>query len=81
MGTLPNGYLVLQGNIHFGTKWFETVLELLARKKLGTHWSKYPFSRGRRMRVVVDFCLRHVESHDRMRRGFRWNRIRGESLV
>ena len=33
-----NGYLALQGNTHFGAEWFETILELPARKRLGTRW-------------------------------------------
>ena len=44
-GTYPNGHQVLQGNIHFGTARLKTILELLARQKLGTCWAKYPFSR------------------------------------
>ena len=51
-GPLPlrhwlNGYLVIQGNIPFGTAPFKQFLELLARKRLGTRWAKYPFSRCR----------------------------------
>ena len=35
MGTLVNGYLVLQGNLHFRDAQFKQFLELLARKRLG----------------------------------------------
>ena len=42
-----NGYLAFKGNMHFGAEWFKTILELLARKKLGTVSLKYPFSRRR----------------------------------
>ena len=42
-----NGYLVLQGNIRFRTARFKHFRKLLARKRLGTRWVKYPFSRCR----------------------------------
>ena len=42
-----NGYLVLQANIHFRTSQSKHILKLLARKRLGTRWAKYPFSRCR----------------------------------
>ena len=38
-----NGYLVLQGHIPSRTSQLEHVLELPARKRLGTRWAKYPF--------------------------------------
>ena len=41
------GYLVLQGVIPLSTSLFKHFLKLLARKKLGTRWAKYPFSRCR----------------------------------
>ncbi len=47
MGTYLNGYLALQRNIPSRTAQFKQFLELLARKRLGTHWAKYPFSRCR----------------------------------
>ena len=42
MGTELNGYLVLQGNIPLRSSQVK-----LARKRLGTRWAKYPFSRCR----------------------------------
>ena len=47
MGTKLNGYVILQGNIHFRTAQFKHFLNLLARKRLGTRWAKYPFSQCR----------------------------------
>ena len=47
MRTWLDGYLDLQGNIHFRTAHSKSFLELLARKRLGTRWSTYPFSRCR----------------------------------
>ena len=47
MGTELNGYLVLQGNIPLRTSHFKDILKLLARKRLGTRWAKYPVSRCR----------------------------------
>ena len=41
---MGNGYLALQGNIHFRTAQFKQFLKLLARKTLGTSWAKYLFS-------------------------------------
>ena len=46
-GTWFNGYLVLQGSTHFRTARYKAVLESLARERLGTRWSRYPFSRWR----------------------------------
>ena len=42
-----NGYLVFQGNIPSRTSQLKHVVKLLARKKPGTRWAKYPFSRCR----------------------------------
>ena len=42
-----HGDLVLQGNIHLTTARFKHILELLARKRLGTRQAKYLFSRCR----------------------------------
>ena len=42
-----NGYLVLQGSVPLRTSHFKHVLKLLARKRLGTRWAKYPLSRCR----------------------------------
>ena len=47
MGTYLNGHLVLQGNIPLRTSRFKRILKLFARKRLGTRWAKYPFSRCR----------------------------------
>ena len=57
MGTWLNGYLVLQGNIHFSTAQFKLFLKLLARKRLGTRWAKYLFSRCRML--FVETMLRY----------------------
>ena len=40
-----NGYLVLQGNRPSGTAQSKHFPKLLARKRLGIRWAKYPFSR------------------------------------
>ena len=49
MGTWLNGYLVIQGNGPLVTSRFTNILQLLklfARRRLGTHWAKYPFLAG-----------------------------------
>ena len=57
-----NGYLVLQGNMHFRTARSKKFLKLLARKRLGTRWAKYPFSLCRMHTWVHDAMSRRVES-------------------
>ena len=54
MGTWLNGYLALERNVPLRIQ-SEHILKLLARKRVGTHWAKYPFSwcgRERRKRDV-----------------------------
>ena len=60
-----DGYLVLQGNIPLRTSQVKHVLKLLARKRLGTRWAKYPCSRCRSTRPAGR-CAR-----DRMAIGLR----------
>ena len=39
-----HGHLVLQGTVALRTSQSKHILRLLARKRLGTRWAKYPFS-------------------------------------
>ena len=50
MGNQLTGYLVLQGNIPFRTAQFKHFIKLLARKRLGSSWAKYPLSQCRTLR-------------------------------
>ena len=61
MGTQLDGYPVLQGNVHFTTAQFNRFLKLLARKKLHTHWAKYPFSQCR-IRATAGFRKEKAET-------------------
>ena len=42
-----NGYLVLKGSIPLRASQLTHIPKLLARKRLGTEWARYPFSRCR----------------------------------
>ena len=42
-----NGYLVLRGDIPWRTSTSKHIVKLLARKRIGTRWAKYLFSRHR----------------------------------
>ena len=42
-----------QGDIHFGTARLKHFLELPARRRLGTRWAKYLFSRCRYIRRLL----------------------------
>ena len=64
MGTWLNGYLVLQGNIPFGTAQSKYILKLLARTRLGTHWAKYPLSRVPSLVVHVHGERGHVRHEE-----------------
>ena len=44
---LINGYLALQGNLPFITAQSKHIVKLLARKRPGIRWAKYPCSRCR----------------------------------
>ena len=43
----PNGHPVFQGNVPLRTSQLKHILKLLARKRLGARWAKYPFRRCR----------------------------------
>ena len=78
MGTYLNGYLDLQENMHFGAEWLKTILELLARKIIGTRWSKYPFSRRRHTGAAL--CPDRISSA-RAQRGGPFARLRLQEFL
>ena len=67
LGTWLNGYLALQGNTRFiiiRIAESKHVLKLVARKRLGTRWAKYPFSWCRLLFLERPFLCSHA---------YRWN--------